>query len=263
MSLNATSLSHQKTLRRQLRHQRLTLSPQQRLQKAHQAIRHLLPIARRFSSIKTTHSVKVGVYLDAFGELPTQPLIDWAYRHGFWVYLPVVKKPNEPLVFVKVQRKNHRQLRLIRHQLGMQQPASEHCIYAHQLDILFMPLVAFDTAGYRMGMGGGFYDKTLAKTKHKPLKIGYAYDFQQVERLDVNPWDIKLDMAATPSKLYNFKRYLLPKSALDKPNTDEIIESDALDERLISQVMNVDRLEQLLAQAEAFGFVNSENLDDF
>lgn len=245
-----------KTLRRSLHRQRLALSPRTRQRFAHQALRQLSPIAQRFAN-HTIKPIKMGVYLDAFGELPTQPLIDWALRHGFEVYLPVVTGMDKPLYFVKLPSKNSRNARLIRHSLGMQQPASGQRLHVNQLNILFMPLVAFDKDGYRMGMGGGFYDRTLAKTKTKPLKIGYAYDFQQVEKLTVNAWDVRLDMAVTPSKLYRFQRYLIPTS-VEKP-----LETDELDEQVIAHVMNPERLAQLLSQAEAFGVVNSEQLDDF
>ena len=82
---------------------------------------------------------------------------------------------------------------------------------ASELNVLFMPLVAADKIGNRMGMGGGYYDRTLAKAKSKPLKIGWAYDFQLVDKLDSNPWDIKLDALITPSKLWLFRRYLVSK----------------------------------------------------
>ncbi len=191
-------------LRRKLRRQRLQLTPQQRQLAANQALQRLMPITPRLVRRLQSRPIKVGVYLDAFGEIPTQPLVNWAYRFGFEVYLPVVKKNNQPLIFIKIQNRHLRQLRLVRHRLGMRQPAAGQVIQANQLDVLFMPLVAFDQQGYRMGMGGGFYDRTLAKTKRKPLKIGYAYDFQQVERLENNPWDIRLDMALTPSKIWYF-----------------------------------------------------------
>lgn len=77
---------------------------------------------------------------------------------------------------------------------------------ANQLDMILLPLVAFDAAGHRIGMGGGFYDRTLAFTKRRrpwrrPLLIGLAYDFQQVARIKDNPWDVALDAIATPNDI--------------------------------------------------------------
>lgn len=198
------SQNNTQALRRQLRRQRLALTTRERQHASYQAIRQLRLIADYFRQTQSQRPCKVGVFIDAFGELPTQPLIDWAIRYGFEIYLPVVTGMGKPLQFVKLYTKNSRNARLMRHSLGMKQPASGQKLAVSQLDVLFMPLVAFDKNGYRMGMGGGFYDRTLAKTKNKPLKIGWAYDFQQVEALAVNPWDVRLDMAITPTKLWRF-----------------------------------------------------------
>nr|VFJ93803.1 MAG: 5-formyltetrahydrofolate cyclo-ligase [Candidatus Kentron sp. H]VFK01010.1 MAG: 5-formyltetrahydrofolate cyclo-ligase [Candidatus Kentron sp. H] len=70
------------------------------------------------------------------------------------------------------------------------------------LDLVLAPLVAFDSAGHRLGMGGGYYDRTFAYLPHrralrKPVIIGVAYGFQQVASLSANPWDIPLDGVVT------------------------------------------------------------------
>jgi 5-formyltetrahydrofolate cyclo-ligase len=71
-------------------------------------------------------------------------------------------------------------------------------------------LVAFDSQGHRLGMGGGYYDRTFSflkdKIHHKPKLLGLAYDFQQVEQLPYEEWDIRLDYAVTESLLFNFTR---------------------------------------------------------
>lgn len=208
-SLQPTSNLDKRTLRKRLRRERLLLTRQQRNYASFQAMRNLLPLAQYFSHHVTDKAdIRVGVFIDAFGELPTQPLIDWAYRQGFSVYLPVVSAADKALNFAKLQHANVRQARLVRHRLGMHQPAYGETLRVQALDMLFMPLVAFDRHGHRMGMGGGFYDRTLAKVKGKPLKIGWAYDFQCVEQLEAHPWDVNLDMAVTPSRLWRFKRYV-------------------------------------------------------
>ncbi|MGD9385851.1 MAG: 5-formyltetrahydrofolate cyclo-ligase [Thioalkalispiraceae bacterium] len=80
------------------------------------------------------------------------------------------------------------------------------------LDIIFMPLVAFDTVGNRMGMGGGFYDRSLAKvyradnTWHRPLRLGVAYSWQQVDAIPAEKWDIPLDAIATENGVTWFRR---------------------------------------------------------
>lgn len=200
-------------LRKQLRQQRLRLSKRQRNRAAYQARRSL---NRLQHPAVTGKDVKVGIFADAFGEMPTQPLIDWARQRGYRIYLPVVTGKHQPLVFIEFTQKTWRQSRLPKHPLGMRQPEKGKMVKASELNVLFMPLVAADRLGNRMGMGGGYYDRTLAKAKNKPLKIGWAYDFQLVDKLDSNPWDIKLDALITPSKLCLFRRYLVESSHAKK-----------------------------------------------
>lgn len=188
----------QKLLRKHLRKQRLALTKRERNYHASQAYRQLSKLG------KYQKGTKVGLFLDAFGEMPTQPIANWAKKQGFELYLPVVTHANKPLKFVKISQYTLKNNRLIRHKLGMQQPAYGKMVMAKQLDVLFMPLVALDKQGNRMGMGGGFYDKTLAKCKNKPVKIGWAYDFQCVEHLTTNYWDISLDMVVLPSNFLRF-----------------------------------------------------------
>ena len=82
---------------------------------------------------------------------------------------------------------------------GMAQPGPE----ADSLvpDILFVPLLGFTDRGERLGQGGGYYDRWLAK--HRPrLAIGLAWDAQLVEALPTDPHDIRLDAVVTPTRLY-------------------------------------------------------------
>ncbi len=67
-----------------------------------------------------------------------------------------------------------------------------------------MPLLGFDAEGNRLGMGGGYYDRSFAfKQSHinTPILLGFAYDFQQVDTLTPEPWDIRLDIIATENHL--------------------------------------------------------------
>ena len=78
---------------------------------------------------------------------------------------------------------------------------------ASQLDLLLLPLVAFDAQGNRVGMGGGFYDRTLAYLQHrrhwrKPVLIGLAHEVQKTDGLTTQSWDIPLDTIITESSRY-------------------------------------------------------------
>lgn len=77
----------------------------------------------------------------------------------------------------------------------------EQAIDINELDIIFLPLVAFDCTGSRIGMGKGYYDKTLQKS-HNPILIGAAYEFQKVKKINAETWDIKLDIIVSESAIY-------------------------------------------------------------
>lgn len=78
------------------------------------------------------------------------------------------------------------------------EPSSTKRIEVEKLDILCIPLLAFDQYGNRIGMGGGYYDRTLS-TKRSRLVLGVAYDFQCQERIEADAWDIALDAIVTES----------------------------------------------------------------
>jgi 5-formyltetrahydrofolate cyclo-ligase len=75
-----------------------------------------------------------------------------------------------------------------------------------ELDYVLMPLVAFDKFGNRLGMGGGFYDRTLARLYEQhwqqPQLIGLAHACQQVDELPIESWDVPLKTIITPDKTY-------------------------------------------------------------
>lgn len=76
------------------------------------------------------------------------------------------------------------------------------------LDLILVPLVGFDADCNRLGMGGGFYDRTLAFLRHRlhwhrPRLIGLAHECQQVNRLEPRPWDVPLDAVATERTIYH------------------------------------------------------------
>ena len=72
-----------------------------------------------------------------------------------------------------------------------------------QLDIVLLPLLAFDDRGNRLGMGGGYYDRLFASRLHRktkqPLRVGLAFDCQQAERLPMQAWDVPLHAVVTES----------------------------------------------------------------
>ncbi len=192
--------------RRYFTRQRRQLTTGERQQYARDASLHLFKLQQRLPA-----NARIGLYYDGFGELPTQSLLDWCLRLNYQPYLPVVgslgrnKKGNDDkhLRFVPIFHTKLINVPTRLHSLGMKQNHSRKLLWATDLDVIVCPLTAVDKQGNRMGMGGGFYDTTLGKSYRsgasRPLKIGWCYDFQVVEQLQRQTWDVPLDGLITPS----------------------------------------------------------------
>ena len=149
---------------------------------------------------------RIGFYLPFEGELDMLPLLNRALWLGKDCYLPVVPRRFEKLLyFTRLSGRPN----WYRNRFGIHEHWSPRPLRARQLDLLFMPLVGFDSAGYRLGMGGGFYDTSLAYLRRrrvwrKPRLVGVGYEFQKVEHVPRDPWDMPLDAALTEQRFYLF-----------------------------------------------------------
>ena len=146
----------------------------------------------------------VALFLSFDGELDTQPLIEQLWQAGKRVYLPVLH-PFSPgnLLFLHYHPRSH----LVINRLKISEPKLDvrDVLPLNQLDVLITPLVAFDEQGQRLGMGGGFYDRTLQNWQQLGIQpVGYAHDCQQVTTLPVEEWDIPLPAVVTPSKIWQW-----------------------------------------------------------
>ena len=183
-------------IRQQIRLRRRALTPEQQTQFA------LLAADRMMAYPPVLLAHTVAVFLSFDGELDTRPLIDQLWRAGKRVYLPVLH-PFSPgnLLFLHY----HPSSDLVVNRLKIREPKLDvrDVLPLSQLDVLVTPLVAFDAAGQRLGMGGGFYDRTLQNWRqHRLQPVGYAHDCQQVDALPTEQWDITLPAVITPSKTW-------------------------------------------------------------
>lgn len=97
---------------------------------------------------------------------------------------------------------------VVANRFGIPEPCDTEMRAGKQLDVVLVPLLAFDGRGNRLGTGGGFYDTTFAFLRDqsrpaRPLLVGIGYAFQQVESLGVESWDVTLDYVATEHELIN------------------------------------------------------------
>lgn len=190
-----------KLLRKQLRFKRRQLSSYEQKQAEQQVLIQLR------TSVPFKTSRKIGLYLHAFGEIHTRKILRLCFQQGKQVYLPMICNMNQRLVWVRVDSKQYFNQRFSHHPLGMKEPMANRGQHVTHLDLLIMPLLACDSSGTRIGMGGGFYDRTLASAQRRPYRLGLAHDFQYVEQpLLRQKWDQPLNALLTPKKLYYFKR---------------------------------------------------------
>ncbi|MDH4108222.1 MAG: 5-formyltetrahydrofolate cyclo-ligase [Gammaproteobacteria bacterium] len=142
---------------------------------------------------------RIACYLPTAEEVDTWPLIERAWRMEKRIFAPITKKTG-PLVFAEIRPSTD----LVRSNFGLLEPAAERTIAPAKLDLCITPLVAFDLIGNRVGMGGGYYDRTFHFLRHRrsflhPKLVGVAFDCQRVEKIHASAWDIRLFQVFTES----------------------------------------------------------------
>ncbi len=184
-------------LRQRLRDQRRNLPDALQLQHGQAVCNNLatLPAMR--------HSLHIGLYLPVDGELDLRPLRRWLLTTGRLAWLPVLMESG--LYF----RPWHWRMPMQRNRYDIAEPVAGPLVTVDQLDILILPLVACDQDGNRLGMGAGWYDRTLAAvypSARCPWLVGAGHQFQQVDTIEPDPWDIPLDALVTEQGLTPFHR---------------------------------------------------------
>ena len=136
-------------------------------------------------------NIIVGGYYPVSHEIDCLNILKNLENKKFKISLPVIKK-NHGMDFHLFSFKDVLKTNLY----GIPEPIKKKPVNP---DVLFVPLVAFDRKGFRLGYGGGFYDRYIKKVKKrkKVLTIGFAYFFQKVKKIPTNKYDIKLDFIIT------------------------------------------------------------------
>ncbi|OGV49842.1 MAG: 5-formyltetrahydrofolate cyclo-ligase [Legionellales bacterium RIFCSPHIGHO2_12_FULL_42_9] len=144
------------------------------------------------------YAKRIALYHAIEGEINLDNLWRSAPLQGKFCYFPALTA-DKTLVFLPATpatsfRKNH---------YDIPEPDVDFslAISIDEIDIIFLPLVAFDRHGTRLGMGAGYYDRTLAQQKPN-LLIGVAYDFQRQSFIKPHEWDITLQAIVTPNQIY-------------------------------------------------------------
>ena len=184
-----------RSLRQALRTQRKSTSLPLRRKAARAVARRVL------QSSAVRRARRVAVYLSMGSELPTAPLIAGLKARRIEIFVSA-------LLHGTLRFRRLTGARLQTHKLGMSQPRVGVALRASAMDVVVLPLLAFDARGVRLGQGGGYYDRALSACRFRPYRLGLAYAKQQVDHLPAEPFDQPLDAVLTECGLQLFNRSL-------------------------------------------------------
>ena len=140
--------------------------------------------------VAAVHPTCVGFYWPFRGEIVVHDVIDKLLTDGIDAALPVVTEKNQPLEFWAWDSTTELRPGI------WNIPVPVHRSLRHP-ELLLVPLVGFDAAGYRLGYGGGYYDRTLVQMTPKPRTIGVGYSFSQLQTVYPQAHDIPMDAIVT------------------------------------------------------------------
>ncbi|XBC39088.1 MAG: 5-formyltetrahydrofolate cyclo-ligase [Buchnera aphidicola (Nurudea shiraii)] len=147
----------------------------------------------------------IAIFLPFDGEIDTNILVSELWKLKYNIFLPVVYSYHKKILLFSKYCPN---TCFVSNRYNILEPISnsEDYLSCCNMDIIFFPLVAFDRLGYRLGMGGGFYDNILHNWRSKNfLPIGLAYDFQLANKIIPAPWETFLPAIFTPTKFWIWK----------------------------------------------------------
>lgn len=144
------------------------------------------------------YAKRIALYQATSGEIDLSNIWKSAPLQGKFCYFPSLKE-DRTLSFLPTTPSTP----FIKNRFGIEEPdvLSTLAISPDELDLMIVPLVAFDERGMRLGRGGGYYDRTLAHAKPS-LLMGVAYEFQRQPYLEAQAWDIPLDLIITEKTIY-------------------------------------------------------------
>lgn len=193
------NLQNKVEFRKDLLAKRATISVEERASAAQAALDLFIS-----SSLFST-SQHIACYFAQDKEFDCALLIKTIWYTNKKCYLPVLSSHQEnSLEFVSY----HENDSLHFNRYKILEPNKEERVSPLELDLVLLPLVGFDLNGHRLGMGGGYYDKTFSFLREKEIKkpylLGLAYELQQVSVLSNDPWDVRLNGVLTEKNIYYF-----------------------------------------------------------
>lgn len=144
------------------------------------------------------YAKKIALYKAANGEIDLSSLWRSAPTQGKYCYFPALND-DKTLSFLPATPASSFQ----KNRYGIDEPLVDRELAAspEKLDLIFVPLVAVDPKGTRLGMGAGYYDRSFSG-RRLPLLVGVAYEFQRLSFIEAYPWDISLNVVITEQAVY-------------------------------------------------------------
>lgn len=191
------------SLRRHIRSQRRAITGQKREILSQQTAQQII------SWLRTKPDVyRIATFLSLPEEIDTCWLNNRLWQLGYLLYLPYVREKKQPLQWLAYRPETV----LAPDCCKISAPCYDisRCLKTTALDVVITPLVAWDKYGTRLGMGGGFYDRTFQGKMPgiAPWLIGMAYPCQYLDKLERQLWDIPLDAVAVAHTIFNYPQEL-------------------------------------------------------
>jgi 5-formyltetrahydrofolate cyclo-ligase len=183
-------------LRTQLRERRASISAADRIAAATSLVERLEDIPEFITD------TNVAGYWAIDGELPLAAIMGGLRARGQVYHLPVIDE-HKRLKFALWWPG----MEIATNRLGIPEPvATDASLAPDALDVVLVPLLGFDRRGHRLGFGGGYYDRSFAflrdlERPSKPLLVGIGYALQEIDRIEPEDWDVRLDYVATEHEL--------------------------------------------------------------
>lgn len=180
-----------KLIRQAVLEKRGCLTPLEAAQKS-EAICRAVVATRAFVSARF-----IMAYIDARNEVQTEGIIRQAWAEGKHVAVPVCVPQTHTLLVSEIMSFEE----LHDGFYDIKEPMEEYMrpVSPGQLDLIIVPAVVYDKKGYRIGYGGGYYDRFLSSLDKHIATIGIAFDVQIIDKVPVQPFDIPVDMVITES----------------------------------------------------------------
>lgn len=136
------------------------------------------------------------IYMDFRNEVTTRELIEYCIAHYGFVLLPRVK--GDHLTIHKITKQSD----FILSSYGILEPKSTTTeVPISTIDLILAPGVAFDKEGYRLGYGGGYYDRLLSQKRKEVLVVALAFECQLIAKVPTEPHDYKMDLIITENQI--------------------------------------------------------------